>query len=501
MNFRHSNLTLRSFGTAIAMLAFFAGINFGQAKADTPTFFRIGEKLSYNVAFESFPNVAFFETSVVSRGKFGGRDAVELRGRMKTFDIVSAAFSLIDETRTVYAAPDSGLPLYISRSINSEAIPKETKQSFLTTPTSNFDLLTLIYKVREAGGNGSFTFDEDGESFVVTFAGGLTEKVKTDSGEFDTVVSTVQSTFFDVRGIKELRVNFTSDEFKIPVLIRFRTVKGQFVCKLSGLTVEDVKTVDPTPSPTPTPAIQPAATPKPKATPEPYIDNQPLLRELAFELGETLEYKVTSAGQETAKLILQAKERKRIKEIDTLVLTATVSSVSSINRPFALGDSVIARVNPETITPQTSETKFTGQLSPFSQSITFDPRTGAVTAGAARTDSPMGTHTLLSLIYAMRSFNLKPSKDLNAPVNDTRVAVFWNDKTYIFVLRPNDIDMITINGEKVPAQMIAVKTGNAQLDALNLKVWLSTEASRVPLRFAAGAYQADLITSTNIFIN
>ncbi len=474
-------------------------VSFGQAKADLPTSFRIGEKLSYSVTFETFPNVAFFETSVVSRGKFGGRDVVELRGRMKTFDIVSAAFSLIDETRTVYAAPDSGLPLYITRTINSEAIPKETKQSFLTTPTSNLDLLTLIYKVREAGGNGSFTFDEDGESFVATFAGGATEKVKTDAGEFETTISTVQSPYFDVRGIKELRINFSADEFKIPVQVRFKTIKGQFVCKLSGLTVEEVKTVDPAVVPTPTPI--PAVTPKPKATPEPYVDNQPLLRELAFELGETLEYKVTSAGQETSKVTLQARERKLIQGIDTLVLTANATGITANNKPFILGDSITARVNPETLAPQAFEAKFAGQLASFNQSITFDARTGAITNGASRVDSPIGTHSLLSLIYAMRSFNLKPSKNLNASVNDTRVAVFWNDKTYIFVLRPNDVETITLNGEKVAAQMIAVKTGNPQLDALAIKVWLSTEDGRVPLRFSAGTFQADLISATNIFVN
>ena len=47
--------------------------------------------------------------------------------------------------------------------------------------------------------------------------------------------------------------------------------------------------------------------------------------------------------------------------------------------------------------------------------------------------------------------------------------------------------------------MIAVKTGNPQLDALAIKVWLSIEDSRVPLRFSAGTYQADLISTTNIF--
>lgn len=494
----NSRLTLRFFALSAVLVAATV-VSFAQAKADLPTTFRIGEKLSYNVGFETFPNVAFFETAVVSRGKFGGRDVVELRGRMKTFDIVSAAFSLIDETRTVYAAPDSGLPLYITRTDSSEAIAKETKYNFLTTAIANLDLLTLIYKVREADGNGSFTFDEDGESFVATFAGGAAEKVKTDAGEFDTTISTVQSPYFDVRGIRELRINFSSDELRIPVQVRFKTVKGQFVCKLSGLTVEEVKPSDQEVVPTPTPV--PAATPRPIATPVPYVDNQPLLRELAFELGETLEYKVTSAGQETSKVTLQAKERRLIQNIDTLVLTANVTTISANNKPFILGDSITARVGPETLVPQAFEAKFAGQLGSFSQAISFDSKTGVITVGANRVDSPIGTHSLLSLIYAMRSFNLKPSRNLNAPVNDTRVAVFWNDKTYIFVLRPNEVETITLNGEKVAAQMIAIKTGNPQLDALALKVWLSTEDSRAPLRFSAGTYQVDLISARNIFNN
>jgi len=483
----------------MAVLFCMAAAAFAQVKTDSPTFFRIGEKLSYSVSFQNYNNVAFFETAIVSRGKFGGRDVVELRGRMKTFDIVSAAYSTIDENRTVYAAPDSGLPLYITRTINSEAIPKETKSNYLTTPTSNLDLLTLIYKVRESGGNGSFNFEESGETFVATFAGGAGEKVKTDAGEFETTLSTVQSPYFDARGIKDLRINFSSDEFKVPVMIRFKTLRGQFICKLTGLTVEEVKPVGPTATPVPTPF--PAATPKPKATPEPYVDNQPLLHELAFELGETLEYKVTSAGQETGKVTLQARERKQIQGIDTLLLTATSSAITSNARPFILGDSMTARVNPDTLAPRSFEAKFAGSLASLNQNLTFDPKTGAVTVGATKIDSPVGTHSLLSLIYAMRSFNLKLSKNLNSPVNDTRVAVYWNDKTYIFVLRPNDFETITLNGEKVQAQMIAVKTGNPQLDALAIKVWLSIDDSRVPLRFSAGIYQADLISTTNIYDN
>ena len=116
--------------------------------------------------------------------------------------------------------------------------------------------------------------------------------------------------------------------------------------------------------------------------------------------------------------------------------------------------------------------------------------------GKALFDGPIGTHSLLSLIYAMRSFNLKTSKDVSNPINDTRVAVFWESRAYIFTLRPDEPTDITINGEKVPAQKISVNTGVAELDALKPKVWLTVNG-RVPIRFSWGAYQADLIFSSS----
>src|SRR6476620_2146037 len=79
--------------------------------------FRIGEKLTYSVSFGKFDNAAYAETSVGSRGKISGKDAVELQSKVKTLQVVSAAFVLFDESRTVYAAPDTGLPLYIQRSV------------------------------------------------------------------------------------------------------------------------------------------------------------------------------------------------------------------------------------------------------------------------------------------------------------------------------------------------------------------------------------------------
>jgi hypothetical protein len=76
--------------------------------------------------------------------------------------------------------------------------------------------------------------------------------------------------------------------------------------------------------------------------------------------------------------------------------------------------------------------------------------------------------------------------------------VFWDTKAYIFSLRPAPLETIDVNGEKVSAQMVSVSTGNPQLDALSIRVWLSNDESRVPLRVSVGPYQADLVSRSTI---
>lgn len=461
------------------------------AVGQTTDGFRVGEKFSFNVSFDQFGNVAFLEMATVSRGKFANRDAVELYARVKTYEIVSAAFTQIDERRTVFAAADSGLPLYIDRTAATGGIPKKRVVNNLDIATPSLDMVTMIQRARVAGANGSFTFSEDGETYVITFASGASEKLKTDEGEFDTIVTTIQSTFFDTYGIKDLRVNFTADERRIPVGFKFTTSKGTFEGRLVGLTEPPAPPTDVKPTPTPTP--RPTATPVPTPVRPTYVNDQPLLPELAFSLGEKLEYKLTAAGQQAGDLILEAKERRLVQNADMLTLTATISNPAPQIRGLVANEAMIARVNPDTLAPYTFDLNLTGTLATNAQKLVFDSRTGGVLAASGKIDSPIGTHSLLSLLYAMRSFNLKPSKVSTNPVNDTRVAVFWAGKPYIFVLRPSLADSITIAGEKYPSQLVSINTGNPQLDALQIKVWLSLDSKRTPLRIQFGAYTADLV--------
>lgn len=459
-----------------------------------PTPFRIGERLSYNVSFERYRDVAFAEIYVVSRGKLGDADAVELRSRFKTLDLVSAAFYTIDESRTTFAAAETGAPLYVRRTNNASIQSHQAVNNYLNNPVNGFDLLTLIYKIRSSGGAGIFTLLENDRSYAVTVQVAGAERVKTDAGEFDTTVSTVQSEYFTELGIQSLKVNLSTDENHIPTNVRFKTSKGDFTAVLSGMQISSPEP-DPSPTPQPVQTPRPSPTPKPVATPAPYVANRPLPEELGFALGEALDYRVSLSGKPVATFSLQAKERNLFEGEDSLMLEASVTSAEPGNGVFSTGDKVYARVNPETLAPVQFEIRFSGSLASLNQTVKFDQRNGAAAFGGTnRVEVPVGTHSLLSLLYALRSINLKPSKNLSNPVNDTRVAVFWNSQAYIFNLRPSPPETIQLNGQNVSVQMVSINTGNPQLDALGLRVWLSNDEGRVPMRLSVGPYQADLVS-------
>ncbi|HVF31217.1 MAG TPA: DUF3108 domain-containing protein, partial [Pyrinomonadaceae bacterium] len=283
---------------------------------------------------------------------------------------------------------------------------------------------------------------------------------------------------------------------RLPVLFRFRTAKGVFRASLASVQIIEPEgpPVQPTPNPVRTP--RPDRTPKPTPTPVPYVENQPLPPELAFEIGETLDYRITSAGQAVASMRLAAKGRTQLNGVDTLTLEATFAD-NTAGSPFVAGDFIRAHVDPETLAPLRVEIRFAGGLKSFNSLAVFERQGSLIKYGGANdVDAPVGTHSILSLLYAARSFNLKPSRDLNNPINDTRVAVFWENRPYVFTLRPSASQVITVEGKQVAAQLISVGTKNSVLDQLAIKVWLGNDGARVPVRFSVGPFQADLISVT-----
>lgn len=463
------------------------------------TQFRIGERVTYTVSLDTFNEVAYGEIYCVSRGILSGKDAVELRSKFKTLNLLSATTALIDETRTVFVDPATGNPLYASRTDNLLGVPSVTVRDTRQAASSTHDLLSLIYHIRQMNGSGATNFQEGDRVFGVTFTSAGSEKVSVPAGDFETTVVTVTSEYLTELGFTDVKMYLTSDDARVPVLVKLNKTKKSGY-RIAAASIQTIVPEAPEVRPSPTPI--PIATPTPPPatpTPEVYQPNQPLAPELAFQLGETLEYRVTAAGRPVGTFVTRARERVQVAARDTLILTATVSNAAAGNPVFALNDSLVVKADPVTLAPHSIDIRMAGPLAFLSQSVIFDDRTGSITyRGSNRVDAPVATHSLLSLIYAMRSFNLKPSPVRDRPVNDTRVAVFWESQPYVFTLRPSEPAEITVNGEKREAQQIAINTGNPQLDQLQLKVWLSTDSSRTPLRFSAGQYQADLTSISRV---
>lgn len=492
----HCRFDPRIGGVFAAFLLFLCltEISVGQEAANAGSF-PVGERITYSITMEKFQNVAYAETFVVSTGRVAERDAVEIRTRLKTVSFASAAFYLIDETRTTYAAVDTGLPIFIRRIDLTSGLPTEKEIDLASSPPNGHDLATLIYAIRKSGSSGSLMLEENGKPYQVTFQTSGGGKVSTDAGDFDTVNLTIQSSFFSDRGISNVSLDLANNAERIPVRFRFRTDKGEFTATVSSIQ-NIVPDPDTTPTPTPTPVSTPRPTPTPAPTPRPYLPNRPLPADLAFVLGERIRMRISSGGENIGTITFRAAERTLHQGRDTLLLTATVTEAAPNQTNFRVNDTIWVRVDPETVSPQFFENRFSGSLASLNQSGTFDPATSAITVqGIGRIDAPFGTHTVLSLLYAMRSFNLKPSIDTSSPVNDTRVAVFWNDRTSVFQLRPSDSEVIRLNGERTTGQLITINTQMPQLDALSPKIWLGNDARRLPLRIILGNYQLDLIDS------
>lgn len=469
------------------MCAALGFVRVGEAQTDGTGRLRIGERLTYSISFYEMPNVAYYETQVVSKGKFKGREAIEIKSKLKTLNYATATSFLTDTERTALLSPTDGTTLVVKNTDKTAGLPVETLTNFSEKAVGAFDLSSIIYKIRYSGGSGTFTLYENEKSYDVTFNVVGNEVVRSDAGEFASVILDVKSNYLTELGFTAFRISVSGDESNIPVRFRAKTKRGEFDALIASIQV----ITEPTPSPTAVATQQtPRPTPRPTQTPAAYVDNLPLIG-MPFELGETLEYAVMAGSRQVGTVVLAAKERKLVNERDSLLLSATVTN--STGELFRQNNGFRSYVDPDTLGPYDFSTRFDGPLSVYNQSVRFDPVASRVIIGAnERIDVPIGTQNVLSLAYAMRGFNLEPSKNTANRVNDTRVAVYWQGKAHIFTLRPAVPSTITIGGQKLPAQQISISTGNQQLDALQIKVWLSEDEQRLPLRYSFGQYQLDL---------
>lgn len=479
-----------------------------------------GERLTYTVSFSSFPTAAHVEMQVAERGPLYGREGVELRARVETTGVVSAALYALNNNYATFVDPATGLPYRAQQSIRQAGRVQNVTQDYNTplgdsalppgrevaVTAGSFDFLSALYRIRAlplAQGATYALSVRDGETVYdaeVKVTG--RENLKTNIGSSNAIVAQVR-----VRGNKEaddyrLRLYFLDDERHVPVLITARHRAGEVRVELAsaeltgvapaaaanaapdqpGITLPPGQPPRPTPPGTAPPGAQPSTAPAAVAPPG----------ELPFKPGEQLNFNffLGTSTQPVGTASFLVRPRARYFNREGLQLTANLQTTGAGQTLFPVSDQISSYVDASSVLPFRTELSLVEGKRRARFVVSADQGSGsALFEDGTRIEVPVGTHDLLSVFYALRSFDLTPGKR-NA------VSLLVNKRPRLLFITALRAGTLQLGGQQIPAVELALNTSDPDGGKLNLRLWVSTDKRRLPLRLTAqtplGPVRADL---------
>jgi hypothetical protein len=310
------------------------------------------------------------------------------------------------------------------------------------------------------------------------------QSVKTSVSSFNTIVAQLHLSSVLV---KNGRIYFSDDPRHIPVLITAKVGTGELRIELAGSEI-----LGPPPVAYPTPAPTPKITPEFKPTPTPSIPSTAIAGDLPFKIGEQLNYQIY-LGQSTMVVGLasfQVRGRSRYFEQDGLWLSVTAQTTGPVQKLFVANDQLDSYVDPKSLLPYHSQFKLIEGRRRLNQTLSFNQDRGvATTDKRERIEIPVGTHDYISFFYAMRTFDIVPPKQ-NA------ISILVENKPKTLFITALKREVIQLREQKVPAIALALTTDDAQTDKYQIRIWVSDDRRRLPLRITSvtelGPVQADL---------
>ena len=508
----------------LCALALAEGRNDASASQLNPAPYRVGERLTYTVAFSNFPTAAHIELTVASRGQLYGREGVELRAHVETIGVVSAALYSINNDYISFVDPSTGLPYRVQQAIREGARVEDLTRDYnaplvgASAPASTvetgasgtYDFLSALYRLRALpltqGATYPFVVQNGANTYNAEVKITGHELLKTNVGSSNALVAQVR-----VRDNKQadnyrVRVFFTDDERHLPVLITARHSAGEIRVELASAEfLSDIPpaavAATPTPQPpgiklppgTTPPRVPPGTTP-PVNTVQPPANSGAALPELPFKPGESLNFSffMGTNPQPVGVASFLVRPRAKYFNRDGLLLTASWQTAGAGATLFPVNDQINSYVDAATLLPFRTELSIVEGKRRARWTVSSDQLSGsALFDDGTRVEAPIGTHDLVSVFYALRSFDLTPGKR-NA------VSLLVNKRPrllYVTALRPANITLAG-GGKPIQAVELSLATSDADGDRFQLHLWVSTDKRRLPLRLTAqtplGPVRADL---------
>lgn len=459
--------------------------------------YRVGERLTYNVAFSNFPSAAHLEVEVVSRGTHFGRDAYQLRAHVETTGVINVALFAINNDYTTYVDPETGLPFRAEETARDALRTNDSVQDF-AQPGGNeaippkqrgfpgtYDFVSAFYRARALplsdGAVYNFSVRGEGVEYQAELKVIGRDTIRTNVGSFPTVVTQIKINNSPLRNFK---VYFSDDERHVPVLMTARVNSGDLTAELAGseLVKPPVETTKPAPAIVAAPA--PAAT-VPAAPP-------PLSPNIPFQVGEELNYQVFIGTSNTPLGLasFQVRGRQRYFERDGLFLSVTAQTTGAAARLFVAKDQIDSYVDPKALLPYRTVMNLSEGSRRLNQTLTVGQETGIATSdGGARIEIPVGTHDYVSFFYVLRTINFAATKK-----SAMSMLVENKPKTIFVDVLPRE--QIQLGPRRVPAIPIKITTDDPDPDKYQLRMWISDDRQRLPLRLTCttklGPLRADL---------
>lgn len=478
--------------------------------------YRVGERLTYDVTFAHFVSAAHVELLVAGRGRYFDRDGIELRAHVETTGVVNVALLALNNDYTTYVDAVTGLPyrsLQVVREAGktseanndynqpagTEAIPNKARSGEFP---GTFDLLSAIYRLRAMP-------LAEGTAYVITARNESTEyetevkvsgraMVKTKVGSFNAIVARLNARNTNLSNI---RVYFSDDEWHVPVLITAKHSEGEIRAELAASELSapppsasgSTQTRPGRPDPTDGRPVIPAGSTTTTNTSN--VSGASL--NLPFNVGEQLNYRVYlgDGNKSVGSVSFGVTARGRYFNRDGLMFVVTAQTSGEGARVFFVNDKIVSYVDPETLLPFRTELNMSEGKWRSNRGYNIDQDRGAVmTDQKKRIEVPVGTHDIVSLMYALRTFDLSPLKR-NA------ISILSISQPRTLFITSQRRETIDIGNQKITALLLTLTTDDTQPDRLKLRVWVGDDSRHLPLRIAAvtplGAVRADLAIVPN----
>jgi hypothetical protein len=348
-----------------------------------------------------------------------------------------------------------------------------------------FDFLSAFYRARALpltdGAEYDISVRDQGVTYQIELKVIGRQTVRTNVGSFNSIVTQVKASN---SRFSSVRIYFSDDERHVPVLFTAKVSSGRLTAELAGSEMLKPPPVATTPAPViATPAPNPTVSAPPVSTTN---------GDWPFPLNEQLNYQVFVGSSTTpmGTATFQVRGRSRFFERDGIFFTVTAQTTNAAARVFVAKDQIDSYVDPKSLLPYRTVLNLVEGARRLNQTLTVNQDTGAVTTDrGTRIEIPVGTHDYLSFFYALRMFNLAPAKR-NA------IAVLVENKPKTVIATATKREQIGLGQRVIPAIALTITTDDPEPDKYQLRLWVSDDRRRLPLRITAmtqiGPVRADL---------